>query len=431
MDYDIEEYNIGDIIKDDKRDLTIVDKKLVKRSWYYKYRCNVCGYECEDGYRSGKFVRGIWYKAYELRNTKKGCACCNHKIIVPEINSIRALRPDLSIYFINNDDIKYAPQSGIKIDVKCPDCGHIKENQTISILNNYGFSCPVCSVSVPIGERIVCSLLDYLNIPFKKEFQFDGSNKRYDFYIEHLNTIIEVNGRQHYQEIPGNFGIRDEFANDKLKYEFAMDKGISNYIIIDAQESNFDYIKQSILASPLSDIMDLCSINWSHIKELINQNGKVKEMCEYWETHPEVGIADMEQKFHYSEAIVYRHLAVGYDNGWCHKREPKKQNTHIKQTLYERKNPIDNYHKDSRNNSVPIKHLPTSTYYKNARLASENSEEYIGKHNSISTVRYKAKRGKEYMYIARREFNKAYDEGCVCVGTPFDDIVLDVLEPIE
>lgn len=423
------EYNIGDIIKDNKRDLTIIDKKKVKRSWYYKYKCNICGYACEDGYRSGQPVKARWYKAYEIENMKKGCACCSHSIIVPKVNSIKALRPDLSVYFMNNDDIKYSPQSNAKVSVRCPDCGHIKENQTVSTLNNYGFSCPVCSTSVPIGERIMCALLDILDIDYKKEYQFDNSGKRYDFYIESLNIIIEVNGRQHYQEVSGNFGIRDEFLNDELKYEFAMSQGVSYYIIIDARESDFDYIKQSIINSSLSNIINLSSVDWNHIKELINQNGKIKEMCEYWESHPEVNIADMERKFHYSEAIVYKYLTVGYEFGWCHKREPKKQNTHIKQTWYERKNPVTDYHNDTRNNCVPVKHMLTNTYYKNVRLASEYSEEYVNKHIQESSVRYKAKRNKDYTYITRREFNRAYSDGYVCIGTPFDDIVLDILEP--
>lgn len=424
------EYNVGDVIKDDKRDLTIIDKRRIKRSWYYKYKCNICGYECEDGYRGGKPIEARWYKAYEIENAKKGCACCSHSIVVPHINSIRALRPDLSIYFMNDDDIKYAPQSGIKIDVRCPDCGYIKENQTISILNNYGFSCPICSTSVPIGERIICSLLESINIDFKKEYQFDNSDKRYDFYIESLDTIIEVNGRQHYQEVSGNFGVRDELVNDEFKYEFAMSKGISNYIVIDARESDFDYIKQSIVSSHLSDIIDISFVDWNFIRESINQNGKIKEMCEYWEDNTDATIVDMERRFHYSEKMIYDYLKIGYKFGWCHKREPKKCDTHIKYTWYERKNPLTDYHNDARNNCVPVKHIPTNTYYKNARLASENSEAYTGKYVPVSSVRYKAKRNKDYTYVTRREFNKAYSNGCTCIGTPFDDVVLDILEPL-
>lgn len=36
------EYNIGDRIIDDKRDITIIDKKKLTRKYIYKYRCNIC-----------------------------------------------------------------------------------------------------------------------------------------------------------------------------------------------------------------------------------------------------------------------------------------------------------------------------------------------------------------------------------------------------
>lgn len=53
------EYNIGDRIVDDKHDITIIDKKKLTRTYIYKYRCNICGYECSDGYRVGKQVAAI------------------------------------------------------------------------------------------------------------------------------------------------------------------------------------------------------------------------------------------------------------------------------------------------------------------------------------------------------------------------------------
>lgn len=389
------EYNIGDRIVDDKRDITIIDKKKLTRTYVYKYRCNICGYECQDGYRVGKQVAANWRKAYEFDNAGKGCACCTHSIIVPEINSVAATHPELMKYFINGDEYKYSALSNIAIDLKCPDCGTIK-HQKISILASYGFSCPVCASSVPTGERIVYALLDSQNINFKKEFQFPDNRKRYDFYLPDYNVIIEVNGSQHYVQTSGNWGLVDEQRqNDKYKKQFALNQGTSNYIVIDSKTSDFNYIKESIINSDLSYIISFNNVNWESIEDSINKNGRVKEMCEYWEQHPEVTVVDMENKFHKSEKIIYDTLKVGYDMGWCHKRETKP--------------PVIN----------PIKHIETNIYFRDAKAASRNSLELLGKQIPSSTIRYKAKRNKEFTYVSKEEFNDAYDNGCLCVGNKF------------
>ena len=65
------EYNIGDRIIDDKRDITIIDKKKLTRKYIYKYRCNICGYECQDGYRAGKPEKSLWRDELDLNGAKK------------------------------------------------------------------------------------------------------------------------------------------------------------------------------------------------------------------------------------------------------------------------------------------------------------------------------------------------------------------------
>lgn len=60
--------NIGTIIND----LTIIDREYRKQNnavWkFYKYKCNICGYEG-------------WKVEYSFNNYK-GCACCTGKVVV-------------------------------------------------------------------------------------------------------------------------------------------------------------------------------------------------------------------------------------------------------------------------------------------------------------------------------------------------------------
>lgn len=395
------EYNIGDTIKDDNRDLTIIDKKFEKRSWLYKYRCNICGYDCCDGYHGGKPVSGQWYKDRDFEVLHKGCRCCNKRIIVPEINSIAATNPELCKYFINGDEYKYSISSPLKTTVVCPDCGELIPDKTISTIISHGACCPVCSSSRPIGERIVYAVFEYLDVNFKKEFQFDGSNKRYDFYLNDFNVICEVNGRQHYEQISGKWAsvwntIDKEVKNDKLKFDIAMKNGVSRYIVIDAIESKFDYIKKSILDSELSDILDLNSVDWDFIKHKINKDGNIKDICLYWEEHPDTSIIDMENIFHYSESMIYRFLTIGYEHGWCHRREQQKHQAR------------------------PLKY--NDVYFRDANKLSKYLKEYENSIVAQSTIRYKARRGDTFTYVSKEEFNRAADRGEQCVGERFKSI---------
>ena len=393
------EYNIGDRIVDDKRDLTIIGKRKAVRSYYYQYRCNKCGYECQDGYRAGEPFKGLWRTAYEFDSGHKGCACCNHSITVPGINSIADTHPELTKYFINGDEYKYPATSSSIVSMICPQCGHIRK-QTISVLTINGLSCPLCANTISIGERIMCSLLKFQNIEFKKEFAFPDNKKRYDFYLSEYNTIIEIHGSQHYVQTSNTWGtVKEQQQNDEYKKQFALNQGISHYIVINAKVSEFNYIKDSIINSELASIISLDNVDWIEIEDEVNQNGVVKEMCEYWESHPEATIVDLENMFHRSEKIIYDRLKIGYEMGWCHKRDTKA--------------PVIR----------PIKYVDTNIYFRDAKIASRNSIEFFGKKIPDSTIRYKAKHNKEFQYISREEFNSAYDNGCLCIGDKFTKVV--------
>lgn len=392
------EYNIGDRIVDDKRDLTIIGKRKAVRSYYYQYRCNKCGYECQDGYRAGEPCKGLWRTAYEFDSQHKGCACCNHSITVPGINSIADTHPELTKYFMNGDEYKYPATSSSIIDMICPRCGHIRK-QMISILTINGLSCPLCANTISIGERIMCSLLKSQNVEFKKEFMFPDNKKRYDFYLSEYNTIIEIHGSQHYVQTSNTWGtVKEQQQNDEYKKQLALNQGISHYIVINAKVSEFNYIKESIINSELASIISLDNVDWIEIEDEVNQNGVVKEMCEYWESHPEATIVDLENMFHRSEKIIYDRLKIGYEMGWCHKRDTKA--------------PVIR----------PIKYVDTNIYFRDARIASRNSIELFGKKIPDSTIRYKAKHNKEFQYISREEFNSAYYNGCLCIGDKFTKV---------
>ena len=61
--------------------------------------------------------------------------------------------------------------------------------------------------------------------------------KKYDIYIPLYNLIVEVHGRQHYEEVDffKNRTLAEEQANDRLKQQYALDNGF-NYMVVDYRE---------------------------------------------------------------------------------------------------------------------------------------------------------------------------------------------------
>ena len=91
-----------------------------------------------------------------------------------------------------------------------------------------GSGCPVCNNSR--GESVIFNYLTENNISFEteKKFQLLGQ-KRFDFYIEELNMIIEYDGIQHFKPVKffGKESFRQTQINDKIKNEFCKEQGIN------------------------------------------------------------------------------------------------------------------------------------------------------------------------------------------------------------
>lgn len=328
---------IGINIKDDKRDLTIIDRKYEKNKnnqqlKWYKYHCNKCGAE-------------LWIEESPILKQKIGCSCCYGRTTVRGINDIATTQPWMVKYFVNIEDAyTHTYCSGDKILCKCNICGHKKEI-VISNLYRQGFSCPKCSDGISYPEKFMYNLLSQLNINFifqftKKYAKWVGKY-RYDFYFEHNNEsyIVETHGLQHYNSISWNNNtnsLKEEQENDNNKYELAVNNGIKpeNYIVIDCRYSEFEFIKNNIIQSIFNEIFDLNSINWNNIEKKC-QNLLVKEVCEFWKLHNEINcenliIKQISNILNLSVATIRKYLKIGAKLGWCHynpKEEMKKSSS--------------------------------------------------------------------------------------------------------
>jgi hypothetical protein len=120
-----------------------------------------------------------------------------------------------------------------KVKIMCQIHG-VFEQKVRHHLNGAG--CPKCNESR--GEREVKNYLIKNNIKFIPQKRFpDCKDKKelpFDFYLSELNTCIEFNGRQHYEEIKywgGQKGLDNQQRRDKIKIDYCLNKKIKLIII--------------------------------------------------------------------------------------------------------------------------------------------------------------------------------------------------------
>lgn len=264
-----------------------------------------------DGYTWETYV-------YSLLDYKKLCPLCNNRTVITGINDIKTTHPFLDNWIVDKE-ILTTKSYGVyeRTIAKCPDCGH-EFSVVISQVCKYGISCKICSDNISFPERVMASLLDYLNVNFCSQKTFSWSNcKRYDFYIEEESIIIETHGEQHYKyslyHKLRDRVLEDEQNNDKYKKDIAIENGIKNYIVIDCRY-DIEYIKNSILNSELSKIYNLDDVDWNTIirKSL---KRKVKESCDLWNKN--MKMKDIAIKLNLNYATIGRYLKIGSTIGWC------------------------------------------------------------------------------------------------------------------
>lgn len=141
---------------------------------------------------------------------------------------------------------------------ECLEC-HCKFNSTLhNILA--GGSCPNCSPKVSHGEMLIRCYLNKHNISYISEKRFDNCvDKRplpFDFYLPDYNTLIEYQGKQHFEHINYFYGTRNSLKDrkhkDYLKSKYAKENGyklLRPTYKTDTQEKINRYLDRYLLKS--------------------------------------------------------------------------------------------------------------------------------------------------------------------------------------
>lgn len=208
------------------------------------------------------------------------------KFVTAGVNDIATTHPHIVPWLTNIIDAntKQAGTASI-LDLTCPDCQYAFQRQVRKATQD-PLRCPMCSGGSSFPERFVSALLCELNISFLPQKIFSWNpRKKYDFYIPSTNTIIEVNGAQHYVNGFMNLTVRnvsEQMRIDRSKRLAALENGIAYYIRIDARVSDPDYIRNSICRSKLSILYDLLDIDWQKINISACRTSKVLLAAKLW-----------------------------------------------------------------------------------------------------------------------------------------------------
>lgn len=271
-------------------------------------KCKIDGYE--------------WYAYPSNLLRGKGCPVCVGKIVVPEINSVSVLRPDLVKYFKNkNEAFNITVKSNRKIDLICPDCGKDKSMYMYD-LSEKGFVCSECGPSISYPNRLIRSFIKQFkhNIDYVcYEWSADWTNRqRYDVYFikDKQEYVIEMQGGQHYALAwDMNISVEEKINNDLKKEKLAIAHGIVP-IIIDARVSNFDFIIKNIYNSALGIIFDLSAFDIYQCKCDAAKN-IVKEICKKYMDDPDISIKALSEFYNIHTSTVVKYLKQGSEFGWC------------------------------------------------------------------------------------------------------------------
>ena len=293
-------YQVGDIVNG----LKIIEQSEKKDKHNYSTKSYLC--RCiVDGYESN-------ISEYTLKKGH-GCAVCSGIKIKKGTNDIATVRPDLVDYFVHIEDAHTNGRaSGKRVLMKCPDCGNTKNHAIKNLVSN-GLACK-CGNGNSYPSRFVESILAQNNLNYTREHSSVWSkNKKYDFFIEEYNAIIEVHGGQHYFQTSRGRSLEQEIENDKLKKAIAKENGIKNYIVIDCRKSDMEWIKNSVLNSELMKIIE--KIDWEKChKDALGS--EAKKICTLWEKD-ELSIKEIMEITKFSDTTIRKYLKIGNEIGWC------------------------------------------------------------------------------------------------------------------
>lgn len=319
-----------------------IRKQANKKVWlyclendYHNYdrEGNKIGYEisCNNFYRGNRcgycYRRKVHYKdslAYNYPNVAKMIAISENNLTFDDCYCISC-------------------HSGKRFYFQCLDCESIStKRKSLDSIIKKGYSCEYCSDGISIPNKFITNVLNQLDEDFITELsskKFNGKNYfRYDFYLFKINSIIEANGLQHYEECSSltKRSLEQEQMNDLFKYKCAKNH-INNYIVIDCRYSTLEWLKENIIKE-LSPYFNLNNINWELAWEE-SQNSLCVKSWELWNSGIH-DIIEISKILNITRNTTTIYLKCGVECGKCTYTSEESRKSGVKKMKCKTQNPI-------------------------------------------------------------------------------------------
>lgn len=311
-------FEVGQIFKNNLCSATIIEKTVFKTNFYekgYKLKCNNC---------SNIFIG----REYEIEKNHL-CPFCSNVEIKIGTNDICTTHPHIIPWLKNiNDGYTKNANSHEKIPLVCPNCGYEINTKEIRAACNRGINCPVCGDGISFPNKLIRTILSYFQIEFIAEYKIQGAKFLYDVFMPNNNIIIEMHGKQHYENDTKwkNQKLEEIQMNDKNKLEFALKNGIEheNYIVIDCRTNEFVDIKNNLIISGLFEKIGL-KITEKEWKEIfvLSQKSLFLRTIELWNQGVKE-LSEIEKIVNLKRWCIIQYLKRGASQELCD-YSPKKQ----------------------------------------------------------------------------------------------------------
>lgn len=207
------------------------------------------------------------------------CKFCNRKILSEkkQLSTDEFIHRFKNLPF-NNEYKIIGKYKGMFVPLKIYHkvCGHYDSVTPQSLLR--GRQCKWCrNHSKSIGERLISCWLDCMGIDYEYPKKFedlkDDGLLHYDFYIPEKNTLIEVQGVQHYQPVSyfgGAVSFKKQKKHDQMKRDYAKKY---NYSLVEIKS-----VHSNVNATVNNVALGLIRIfGRKSLEEAINKNTSTEE----------------------------------------------------------------------------------------------------------------------------------------------------------
>ena len=248
-----------------------------------------------------------------------GCPFCYGNAIWKGFNDLWTVRADVAELLKNPDDgYRFGQYSNQKTEFVCPKCNCIVIKSVDSV-SRQGLSCSICSDGISYPNKFGRALLKQLPVEYVQyEYSPEWARPyRYDNFFKYKGKsyILEMDGAFHFEDKPySRSSLKERMQVDNIKTKNAINKGIV-VIHIDCRISKFDYIKESVLQSPLAQLFNLSLIDWN-LCDKASCNSLVKMACDLYMSGV-YSTKTIGEVLCVTRKAVVDYLKRGSRVGWC------------------------------------------------------------------------------------------------------------------